>query len=197
MIQEVSREWYKDASSGECFKVKVKAEVIPDEKGMARISKDEAVTDEPNVPLHVRMWMDKKEYKQQEKIKIYIKGNKPFYSRVLYQDAKGELIQLLPNPYRSSNYFNGGVVYEIPSGNDQFELEVSPPFGEEKVLVYASSSPLGDLILRAAGGVYQVKTEAKDVGEKTRGVKIWEKGNRKESGASEFYEGALTIKTGR
>ena len=53
------------------------------------------------------------------------------------------MVQILPNPYRNENYFQGGAVYEIPSGNDRFDLEISPPFGKENITVYASTSPLG------------------------------------------------------
>ena len=74
-----------------------------------------------------------------------MKGNKPFYVRVVYEDADGSILQLLPNPYRQDNYFNGGVVYEIPSGNDRFELEVSPPFGEENIVVYAPAGHIPSL----------------------------------------------------
>lgn len=73
------------------------------------------------------------------------------------------------------NYFNGGVIYEIPSGNDRFELKVTPPFVKERVILYGSSSPLGEIDLRAAGGIFQVKTAAKDVGTMTRGVVIEDK----------------------
>lgn len=195
IIQELEKSWYRDASSGDCFKVKIKAEVVPDEKAMTRISKEKEVSDDPSAPLNVQVWTDKNEYKQSEKIRIYLKGNKPFYARVLYKDAKGEWLQLLPNPYRKDNYFNGGVIYEIPSGNDKFELDVTPPFGEENIVVYASSSPLGDINLQSQGGIYRVTTEAKHVGEKTRGIKIKEKEAGKNAGASEFFEGKVTIKT--
>lgn len=43
------------------------------------------------------------------------------------------MIQILLNLHRTQNYFNGGTVYEIPSGGDGFELEVSPPLGEENI----------------------------------------------------------------
>ena len=56
------------------------------------------------------------------------------------QGCKGQYSAALPNPHRSDNYFNGGVVYEVPSGNDHFILEVSPPFGKGTILVYASPS---------------------------------------------------------
>jgi hypothetical protein len=81
---------------------------------------------------------------------------------------------------------------------------VSPPFGEESITVLASTSPLGEINLEATGGVYQVKTKPKDVGDRTRSVQLKEvfkaaddilKGKRP-TGA-EFFEEKVTIKTGR
>jgi hypothetical protein len=197
VIHEIEKAWYKDAQLGDCYKAKIKAEVIPDEKAMEKVAKSKQAADDPSAPLAVQVWTDKKEYKTGEKIKIYIKGNKPFYARVLYKDVKGGLLQLLPNPYRKENYFNGGVIYEIPSGNDKFDLEVSPPFGEENIIVYAGTAPLGDISLQAEGGVYQVKTRSKDIGNKTRGVVLKEKTGSKASAASEFFEEKAVVKTGR
>ncbi len=197
IIQEIEKKWYRDESLGDCFKVKIKAEVIPDEKAIENISKTKQMSDDPSAPLSVKVWSDKKEYKGGENIKVYIKGNKPFYARVVYKDAGGNMAQLLPNLHRSGNYFNGGVIYEIPSGEDKFKLEVSPPFGEEDIIVYASTSPLGDIKLEAEGEIYQVKTKAGDVGDRTRGVKIKEKTGDKEVSASEFFEDKAMVMTER
>jgi hypothetical protein len=203
LLQEPVKEWYKDPNSGDCLKMKIKAEVIPDTAAMQKMTaQSPAVSDDPSAPLTVKAWTDKKAYKEGEKIKVYIKGNKPFYARVLYKDASGETIQLLPNPYRSDNYFNGGTIYELPTGNDKFELEVSPPFGEENVIVYASSSPLGEISTETRGGVYQVKTQARDIGVKTRGIKLTgktESGSTSSSKpiASEFFEDKVLVKTGK
>ncbi|MBI3584661.1 MAG: DUF4384 domain-containing protein [Nitrospinae bacterium] len=172
IIQEMEKKWYKDESLGDCIKIKIKAEVIPDEKGMERISQNKESVDDPSAPLNVKVWTDKMEYKNSEKIKVYLKGNKPFYARVVYKDAGGNMVQLLPNPHRSNNYFNGGVIYEIPSGEDKFEIEVSPPFGNEEVTVYTSSSQLGDVNVNVYGDVYEIKTKERDIGNKSRGVKI-------------------------
>ncbi|MBI5893296.1 MAG: DUF4384 domain-containing protein [Deltaproteobacteria bacterium] len=196
IIQEIEKKWYKDESAGDCFKIKIKAEVIPDEKEMEKAAKSKQAADDPSAPLNINVWTDKKEYKNHEKIKVYIKGNKPFYARVVYKDADGKMVQLLPNPYRNNNYFNGGVVYEIPSGEDRFELEVSPPFGSEGIIVYASSSQVGEIDLKASGGVYEIKTKAKDIGDKTRGVVITEKGGDKKT-PSEFSEAGANVKTGK
>ena len=196
IIQEIEKGWYKDATMGDCYKAKIKAEVIPDEKAIQKISKAGQVAEDPSAPLNVSVWTDKKEYKSSDKIKIYIKGNKPFYARVVYKDASGSLLQLLPNPHRSDNYFNGGVVYEIPSGNDKFELDVSPPFGKENIIVYSSTSPVGDINIKAEGGVYQITTKAKDIGSRTRGVTLKEKADDKgQKIPAEFSEADALLRT--
>ena len=202
LIQEFGKEWYKDPNSGDCMKMRIKAEVIPDTKAMERMATtNPAAQDDPSAPLKVKAWSDKKSYKEGEKIKVYIKGNKPFYARVLYKDAGGQTVQLLPNPFRSENYFNGGVIYEIPSGNDKFDLEVSPPFGEENVVVYGSTSPLGEIGVETRGAVFQVKTESRDIGVKTRGIKLMERTEGKASAApataSEFFEDKVVVNTGK
>jgi hypothetical protein len=209
-VIEKKTSWYKDERTGDCHKAQIKAEVIPDEKAIKDAAAKKPAADNPVLPLQVSVWTDKKEYASGDKIKIYLKGNKPFYARVLHRDTKGGYMQLLPNPYRADNYFNGGVIYELPSGNDRFELEVSPPFGDEQIILYSSTSPLGDINLKAEGGVYQVKTKERDIGIKTRGVKI--KGvdedlsAKKSIGgaekkdklqASEFFEEKLKIRTGQ
>jgi hypothetical protein len=110
---------------GDCYKVKIKAEVMPDEKAMDMLSKSKQTTDDPSAPLQVQVWTDKKEYASGDKIKIYSRATSLFMPACFIKDAKGELLQLLPNLYRNENYFNGGVIYEIPSDNDKFDLEES------------------------------------------------------------------------
>ena len=210
VIQEISKSWYRDASLGECCQVKIKAEVIPDNEAMERISKGKGLAEDPTAPLTVQLWNDKKEYKKGDKIKIYIRGNKPFYARILHKGVNGELLQLLPNPYRPDHYFNGGVIYEIPSGPDRFELEVTPPFGNENIIVYASTAPLGEIDLAPDGGVYKIKTESEKIGLKSREVSLSEKIGLKSRGVSlkeknpgqntktaEFLEAQLFFTTGR
>jgi hypothetical protein len=197
VITELEKGWYEDKTMGRCYKVKIKAEVVPDVKVLEKISKDRKEMDDPSAPLSVQVWTDRKEYTNSERIKVFIKGNKPFYARVIYKDAGGTMLQLLPNPYRGDSYFQGGVVYDIPAGNDRFELEVNPPFGEEHIMVYASTSPLGDINMKVRGGVYQITTKAKDVSDMVRGIKVKEKTGGKEVPASEFAEENVAVKTRR
>ena len=197
IIQELEKVWYKDSASGDCYRLKIKAEVIPDVKALEKLARDTQFSDDPAAPLQVKAWTDKQGYKEGEKVRIYLKGNKPFYARVLYRDAGGATLQILPNPYRKDNYFNGGSVYEIPAGNNQFDLQVNPPFGEESVIVYASTTPLGAIGVESLGAVYQVKTQARDIGVQSRGVQLMEKkgGKSLAPAAAEFFEDKVVIKT--
>ena len=63
IIQEMEKKWYKDESMGDCFKVKIKAEVIPDEKAMQEVSK--GAVDDPSAPLNVSVWTDKRSIKKE------------------------------------------------------------------------------------------------------------------------------------
>ena len=195
ILQELESRWEKDPASGECYHLRIKAEVIPDEKAMrARADSGRDPMDDPSGPLAVKVWTDRESYRAGERMKIFLKGNKPFYARVVYRDAKGALVQLLPNIHRTSHYFNGGTVYEIPSGRDAFTLEVTPPFGRENITVYAGTQPLGDLDMQDAGGVYLVRDGAEAVGVKTRGVMISHEAGP--SGTAEFVETGHAVATG-
>jgi|GEM_PF-191345 esterase/lipase superfamily enzyme len=196
VIKELEKTWFKDANSGDCYRIRIQAEIVPDENAMKKAAHAKDFTDDPAAPLKVKLWADKQEYKQGEKVKIYIRGNKPFHARILYKNAAGNQLQLLPNPYSRENYFNGGVTYEIPSENDLFDLEVSPPFGQEDILIYAATSALGDINLAAQGGVYRVESKSADVRQLTRGLKIQDKFDGSKDLPSEFSEEVLSIRTG-
>jgi hypothetical protein len=195
VLQELMKEWYKEQGLGDCYRVKLKVEVIPDEKTMAASVKknQDALISNPSGPLNINVWTDKKQYTQGERMKVFIKANKPFYANVVYKQADNSLLQLLPNPYRAQNYFNGGVVYEIPSGEDRFDLKVAAPFGAENVTVYASTAPTGKLAITPVGGVFAVADKMDEIASSTRGVKFV----RKESGQAmaEFAEATATAET--
>ncbi len=193
VIESLEKGWYKDPAQGYCYKVKIKADVIPDEKAMKKAP--DTALDDPTLPLNVKVWSDKEDYREGEKMKIYLKGNKPFFARVIYRDAAKKDLQLLPNPYRQDNYFQGGVTYAIPSGTDKFELEVNPPFGEESIIIYGSVAELGDLNLKQEGAVFAVKTKSRDIGIKTRSIKIKDASPGNVQKPAEFSEGNVIVKT--
>ncbi|MDD2365757.1 MAG: DUF4384 domain-containing protein [Desulfuromonadaceae bacterium] len=194
VLEELMREWYEEQGLGDCCRVKIKVEVVPDERAMAKSAKKSSETGEmdPSSPLDIKVWTDKKEYLQGDNMKIFFKANKPFYAKIVYKQADGTLLQLLPNPFRDMNYFNGGVMYEIPCGTDRFDLEVSEPFGTETVTVYGSTSPTGVINVTpiAGAGVYSVNSNESELSLATRGVKLSEKET-----VAEFAEVSTTAVT--
>ena len=154
----------------------------------------------PQAPLTVSVWTDKKEYREGEQLRIYLQGNKPFYARIIYVDVSGKIIQLLPNAYRTQNSFESGKIYIIPDQGDRFKLEIEPPFGLEKVMVFASPNPLGDVSMEQLDkGLYGYRGDIKTLGTRSRdvrslSVKPTEPGQQS-GGAAEFYEALWQVQT--
>ena len=189
-------EWFRDVSLGDSYKLTIKAEVTP--KEMKEIPGKSSMSEDPDAPLNVKLWAHKNQtaFTAGDKISLFIKGNKPFFARVVYVQTDSTQVQLLPNPFRKDNYFLGGTVYTLPSGNDAYELTVEPPFGSEKIVVYASTGELGDVKLQDAGSVYTVGERPEDTGIKTRGIKITKKAGSATQ-AAEFDEQVLHITTSK
>lgn len=171
-VLTVLEQKWQDPSEGDCYTIRIKAEVIPEKEDMDRVAASNNSLDDPTAPLAIKIWTSQPSYTAGESMKIYLKGNKPFYGRLIYTDAQNNPLQLLPNPYRTDNYFQGGVIYEVPTGTDKFDLTVQPPYGTEKLTLYGSTSPLGTIDTASAGSVYKVTEKAQDVAVKTRGIAI-------------------------
>jgi hypothetical protein len=175
----------------------IKAEVeysLKPPEGKADLSSD--LVKNPDAPLTVYVWSEKSEYQAGEKIRVFLQGNKDFYARVVYRDAQGNLLQLLPNPHRQNNFFEGGKVITIPGEGDRFDLEVGPPFGIENIIVYASSAEMGDADVETVGdALYGVRGGLENYGMKTRGVKIVQKQEGEGTSGAEFYEAKCEVKT--
>jgi hypothetical protein len=197
ILEVRDKAWHRDPAAGECYRVRIRAEVVPDVKAPAESPAGAPIPAASGGPLQVRIWTDKSAYREGEKIRIRLQGNRPFYARILYRDASGGLLQLLPNPHRTDDYFQGGVTYELPAEGDRFDLAVSTPFGAEDILVYASTSPLGNIDLAAAGAVFQVETRPADVATRTRGVRIEARPGAGQPAAAGFVESKVTIKTAK
>lgn len=204
LLDVLDTNWREQGPFDRCVQIRIRAEVIPAAAPMARVSDVEENRLDPRLPLNVSLWVnaDDGQYVEGERLKIYLQGNKPFYARLVYVDALGNNIQLLPNQHRRDNYFQGATLFEVPEGRDQFELTVSGPFGSEELILYASTEPLGDVSVMPAGSdVYLVNDGIEQVGAKTRGIAIGKKQPQAEKTAApppvfaEFAESRVAIST--
>ena len=178
-----------------CFRIKLRVEVIPKAETLEMLGS--AMQEDPTLPLNVRLWTDRSTageraiYRQGERVRLYLRGNKPYYARVIYQFADGQTLQILPNAQRKTHHFQGGTTYVIPTEEDDFNFEVSPPFGAERIVVYASERPLGDLPMQAAGSVYRV--EGNRLESQMRNVKLNGGMNKEAAAFSEYAVDLITM----
>ena len=151
---------------------------------------------ELKAPLTVNVWTTKKQYQRGDKITIFIKGNRDFYARIVDITSDGQIIQLLPNDFRRNQYFKANTIYRIPDKEDRFELKVTPPYGTDQIVVYASEAPLGDVkgMQQLSRGLNQFTGSQSDFEMQTRGIMVSgaDKGNQM---GTEFFEATWSLKT--
>jgi len=150
-----------------------------------------------SAPLTVKVWSSKKKYKQGEAIEIFIQGNRDYYARIIDLMSSGDIIQLLPNDFRTNNFFKGGKTYKIPNAQDRFQLKATPPLGSDRIIVYASEVPLGKIDTSAAGGgLRSIKGSQETLAKRTRGIAVVSS-EKKARQRAEFYEVSCSFQTGK
>lgn len=97
-------------------------------------------------PIHIEITSHLGEgetYVQGDEVTYYITTDKDAYLLLLYENAQGSVVQLLPNPYSSPRaFYRAGRLMRIPDETtDDFGFQVSPPYGMERMWVFASSRP--------------------------------------------------------
>jgi len=200
VLEEIEKGWVKSDGSGgyvdDCYRVKIKAEVIPAEVDTDALAVASKSINNPKAPLTVELWTDQETYRIGDDMKFYFRGNKPFYARAVYVDAEGNHIQVTTRG--KSKYYMGGVTYEIPGDNDRFVLRISPPLGEEKLILYTSTQPMNSYIGREMGDWFIVSEKYKNLGLDTRGLTVLQGvSNKSSSGKAEFAETTVEVKVKR
>ena len=129
----------------------------------------------PRAPLTVQLMTEKRIYRKGESIALFVRTNKPAYVRVVSVNSYGKITQLFPNEFRNNNFLaETGRKYLIPDEReDQFELKVNPPFGKEKIVLYATTIPMPKLRLRPiGGGLGRYDGSLKEIGSRTRDISV-------------------------
>ncbi|WP_320171868.1 DUF4384 domain-containing protein [Maridesulfovibrio sp.] len=195
VLEELEKGWTQSKDKGgfldQCYKIKIKAEIIPADPSTGKSIHEQSINN-PRAPLTVELWTDRDVYKPGDFMKFYFRGNKPFYARAVYKDAEGNLIEVTPS--NQARYYKGGVVYEIPGNNDNFTLQITPPLGREKLILYTSTSPMTGYQGQRSGSFLVIDQSGGDLGAKTRGLAVL-KGNksRKEAAKAEFAEAQVDV----
>lgn len=200
VLEEIEKGWVKSDGSGgyvdDCYRVKIKAEVIPVEVDTEKLTVASKSINNPKAPLTVELWTEKDVYNIGDDMKFYFRGNKPFYARAVYVDAEGNHIQVTSRG--KSKYYKGGVVYEIPGDSDRFVLRITPPLGNEKLILYTSTQPMNNYDGREMGDFFIVSGMYKSLDMTTRGLTVLQGVKSKGfGGKAEFAEAKVVIKVKR
>jgi hypothetical protein len=88
---------------------------------------------------------DHQKFNQGDTIAFLVSLDKDAHILMIYQDAENNLIQIIPNRYRQQEQYRAGLFIAVPDSKEPFEFKVQPPFGEEKLWVFASNYKFPDL----------------------------------------------------
>jgi len=147
-------------------------------------------------PLTVKVWTSKDKYKNGDKIKIFIKGNKEFYAKIVSISPSKSIVQLFPNKFRNDQVFEAGKIYQIPDQKDKFNLTAGPPYGTDKIMVFASGVPLGlSPLVEYGNGLHLFEGTPESYSLKTRGIVISSTENNAKGSVADFYEASCKITT--
>ena len=92
----------------------------------------------------MRVWPDKgmgAVYVEGEKFSVHVALETNAHLQVEYFQSDGTVVHVLPNP-KHNNFVEGGKTFVIGKVGGGYEFVVTPPFGEELLMVIASHEPL-------------------------------------------------------
>lgn len=84
-------------------------------------------------------------FQEGEPISLSVGTDRDCYLLLLYQDAAGNLVQLLPNRHAPEAFFSAGQAFRLPGKHDGFLFTATKPFGKEILWVFAASRAFSNL----------------------------------------------------
>ncbi len=85
---------------------------------------------------------DRQIFRAGDTVSLLVSLDRDAYLVIIYQDAAGNLIQLLPNPKAGNPRMSAGLFAAIPSAQAPYAFTITAPFGEEHIHVFAASQAL-------------------------------------------------------
>ncbi len=106
---------------------------------------------------------DAQTFRRGDELSFFVSLGEPARVVILYQDAAGQLIQLLPNRLDPVGELPAGEYMAFPRALDEFTLRVDAPFGAERVWLFASTGGLPELQGEKAGDLKRVTLDLEGV----------------------------------
>jgi len=87
---------------------------------------------------------DKQTFLNGDIVKFLVNLDTDSYLTVIYQDAKGQLIQLIPNQ-KQSNFYKAGLFITLLNESSNFRFKIQAPYGDEYIWIFASDESNNEL----------------------------------------------------
>jgi len=85
---------------------------------------------------------DKQTYKEGDVISFYLSLDRDAFVIIIYQDAAGNLTQIIPNELSRNNFYLAGDFFSVPNAESPFEFVINKPFGTEYLWAFANDKAL-------------------------------------------------------
>jgi len=93
-----------------------------------------------------------------ETLSYFVSSDHDAYLLLIYQNADGRMFQIFPNLHSGNGYFTAEEYLSIPPRNANYEFNVSPPFGEENIWLFASDKPFSKLPTKPlSNGLFKIE----------------------------------------
>ena len=112
---------------------------------------------------------DVRNFVEGDKLSFLLSLDRDSHLLVLYQNAKQQIIQLLPNRNRPEYSLKAGMFISIPEPDAPFVFNIEPPFGQEILWAFASAEGFpelagkyrGDGTKKLSGNMKMIRTKLK------------------------------------
>ena len=109
----------------------------------------QAIVVNPAPSFGVQVWLDRDTsgngtptYQLGEEVRISVRPDESSWVYVFDVRPNGDVTQIFPNRYDSSNYVNGGETRTFPPSGARYVFNIAPPTGLSKVIAIASKTRL-------------------------------------------------------
>ncbi len=109
----------------------------------------QAIVVNPAPSFGVQVWLDRDTsgngtptYQVGEEVKISVRPDASSWVYVFDVRPNGDITQIFPNRYDSSNYVSGGETRTFPPSGARYVFNIAPPTGLSKVIAIASKTRL-------------------------------------------------------
>lgn len=88
---------------------------------------------------------DNQHFQQGDQISFMLSIDTAAYVYLFYRSSDSSIVQLIPNARQANHLYQPGFFIPVPDQNAEFEFTAQPPFGEDKVWVFATDKPVAEL----------------------------------------------------